>query len=394
VQPVSIGDVLERAVAATASLFEPNSVELVVDVQEGLPIIVGDYDRLIQAVINLLSNAAKFTEKGFVTCRAVLDGQKILVSVADTGIGISDADYGKVFEQFVQVGDTLTDKPKGTGLGLPITKQIVEHHGGRIWVESEQGKGSSFSFTLPVDGQRFDVERDEEEAAGVQVIGLDAMMDKLKKHVAALASDREVEQKTILVVDDDPGIRELLRQELEPEGYLVQEAADGPEALEKVKSHHPDLITLDVMMPELSGFDVAAMLRASPDTMGIPIIIISVTEDKERGYRLGVDRYFTKPLEITVLLREVGQLLEQGMARKRVLVVDEDTNTVGEVVTALKANGYSVISAYNSAEGVEKAITDKPNIIVVNSVLAEQNNLVQTLRSEKGLENVFFILYE
>jgi DNA-binding response OmpR family regulator len=213
-------------------------------------------------------------------------------------------------------------------------------------------------------------------------------------HVAAATPGVSSAHKTILVVDDDQNIRRLLRQELEAEKYLVQEAADGREALEQVKGQRPDLITLDVMMPGLSGFEVAAMLRASPETMGIPIIIVSVTEDRERGYRLGVDRYFTKPLDTKVLLREVGQLLEQGPSRKRVLVVDEDTATVEALANALKAQGYHVVAAYNSVEGIEKAITDKPNIVIVNSVLSKQNNLVQTLRAERGLENTFFMLFE
>lgn len=392
-QPFSIQEIIERSVTATSALFAARSVELVVDVEADLPTIIGDQDRLIQVVINLISNAAKFTNQGTVTCRARRMEDKILVSVIDTGIGIAPDDHKKVFEQFVQVGDTLTDKPQGTGLGLSISKQIVEHHGGRIWVESELSQGSNFSFTLPIAAPT-GVEAKVEDEARVQVIDLRAILEPLRMHVAAATPGVSSAHKTILVVDDDQNIRRLLRQELEAEKYLVQEAADGREALEQVKGQRPDLITLDVMMPGLSGFEVAAMLRASPETMGIPIIIVSVTEDRERGYRLGVDRYFTKPLDTKVLLREVGQLLEQGPSRKRVLVVDEDTATVEALANALKAQGYHVVAAYNSVEGIEKAITDKPNIVIVNSVLSKQNNLVQTLRAERGLENTFFMLFE
>jgi signal transduction histidine kinase len=164
--------------AATAVLFENKSLELVKDVEEGLPEIDGDRDRLVQVVINLISNAVKFTERGSVTCRArlvahpqvpspqggpthrgpsALGGDRspvgnshILVSVIDTGAGIDETDRRRIFDKFMQGGDTLTDKPQGTGLGLPICKEIVEHHGGRIWVESEPGHGSTFSFTLPL----------------------------------------------------------------------------------------------------------------------------------------------------------------------------------------------------------------------------------------------------
>jgi signal transduction histidine kinase len=149
-QPLSIPDVVERATAATATLFERKGLKLIKEMEPDLPPIVGDRDRLIQVMINLISNAVKFSERGSVTCRVAQADGDILVSVIDTGVGIAEADRLRVFDRFTQVGDTLTDKPKGTGLGLPICKEIVEHHGGRIWVESEPGKGSNFSFTLPI----------------------------------------------------------------------------------------------------------------------------------------------------------------------------------------------------------------------------------------------------
>jgi len=146
---VAVTEIITRATAATASLFESNGLLFNKQIAPNLPEIVGDQDKLIQVVINLISNAVKFTEKGSVNCRAERKDGEIVVSVSDTGIGISAEDQPKVFEKFTQVGDTLTDKPKGTGLGLTICKEIVEHHGGRIWVESELGKGSTFSFALP-----------------------------------------------------------------------------------------------------------------------------------------------------------------------------------------------------------------------------------------------------
>jgi PAS domain S-box-containing protein len=148
-QPLAVSEVIERAIAATSSLFEQKRLKLIKDIEDGLPQVIGDQDRLIQVMINLISNAVKFTDEGSVTCQARQANGEILISVIDTGVSIEEADQSRVFEKFVQVGDTLTDKPRGTGLGLPICKQIVEHHGGRIWVESEPGHGSTFSFTLP-----------------------------------------------------------------------------------------------------------------------------------------------------------------------------------------------------------------------------------------------------
>jgi PAS domain S-box-containing protein len=161
-QSITLSKVIERAIAATSSLFEQKGLKLIKDLAPDLPEIIGDQDKLIQVVINLISNAVKFTDEGSVTCRAEvtlplspphtgeMQGGEIIVSIIDTGLGIALEDQPKVFEKFKQVGDTLTDKPQGTGLGLPICKEIVEHHGGRIWVDSQPGQGSTFSFALPI----------------------------------------------------------------------------------------------------------------------------------------------------------------------------------------------------------------------------------------------------
>jgi signal transduction histidine kinase len=153
-EPVDIGEVIARATSATASLLAGPGPgpEMIVEVEPGLPTLIGDRDRVIQVLINLISNAVKFTPSGSITCAAGRDpnGDGLLVSVTDTGVGIAPEDHARVFEQFGQAGDTLTDKPRGTGLGLSICREIVEHHGGRLWLESALGEGSRFAFTLPV----------------------------------------------------------------------------------------------------------------------------------------------------------------------------------------------------------------------------------------------------
>lgn len=149
---LQLPEVIRQAAAATASLFENKGLTWAAEVPEDLPEVFGDHNRLEQVVINLISNAVKFSEHGQITCRAWVEGAEVRVSIHDQGIGIARADQALVFEKFKQVGDTLTSKPKGTGLGLPICREIVSHHGGRIWVESEPGQGSTFIFSLPVDG--------------------------------------------------------------------------------------------------------------------------------------------------------------------------------------------------------------------------------------------------
>ena len=147
---LSASEVVEQAAAATSSLFEQREhLKMITDVADDLPLMFADRDRLIQVMINLISNAVKFTERGTITCRVVRVDDHIVFSMSDTGMGIAEADQPRVFEKFTQVGDTLTGKPMGTGLGLPICKEIIEHHGGRIWLESVLGQGSVFSFTIP-----------------------------------------------------------------------------------------------------------------------------------------------------------------------------------------------------------------------------------------------------
>ncbi len=382
---VSMAEVVEHATSATASLFEQRGLQLVKDVAPDLPAVTGDRDRLVQVVINLISNAVKFTDAGTVTCRAAQRDGEIVVSVIDTGVGIAPADHAKVFERFKQVGDTLTDKPKGTGLGLPICREIVEHHGGRIWVESAAGRGSTFAFTLPVT---------VEHRAGVPApVELAALIRQLRDHVVVTTPRTADRQPHILVVDDDPHIRELLTQELTDAGYGVNVAANGREALREVRRDRPDLVVLDVMMPEMNGFDVAAVLKNDPKTMDIPIVILSIVQDRERGFRIGVDRYLTKPIDTELLFREVGALIEQRKSRKHVLVVDDDASTVKTLSDVLRSRGYSVMEA-NGSDLLARARELQPDIIMLNSVSSARSDAVQMLRFEKGMENVLFLVYQ
>jgi CheY-like chemotaxis protein len=198
---------------------------------------------------------------------------------------------------------------------------------------------------------------------------------------------------TILIVDDDESIRSLLRQELNEAGYEIEEAANGKEALLRIRNKRPDLIILDIMMPEMNGFDVAAILKNDPQTMEIPIIVLSIIQDKARGYRIGVDRYLTKPIDTPQLFAEVGALLEQGKSKKKVMVVDEDGAAVLTLKEVLQTKGYAVVES-DGKEMVKKAIANQPDIIILNSILSANQEMVQSLRFEKGLENVLFLIYQ
>jgi signal transduction histidine kinase/DNA-binding response OmpR family regulator len=375
--------VVERAIDATNALFEQKGLVLKRDISPNLPDIKGDEDKLIQVVVNLLSNAVKFTNEGEILCEAEEKDGDVIISVRDSGIGIAKEDLPKVFEKFRQVGDTLTDKPTGTGLGLPISKEIVEYHGGRIWLQSEVGVGSTFFFSLPVS---------DSGKTTLKTFKLDELVDQLEGNYAKNQFENAAE-KTILVIDDEAPIRELLNQELSGIGFNVIEAVDGMEGIEKVRHKHPDLILLDVMMPEMNGYDVAAVLKNDPKTKDIPIIILSVVKDKERGLNIGIDRYLFKPINTDLLFKEIGSLLGQGRSKRKVMILDEDSSTVSTLMGVLQDKGYYVVEA-NGPDLVQKAILGKPDIIIVNSTLAADQETVKALRLQKGMENVLFLVYE
>ncbi len=382
---VDFSEVIEHGISATTALFAHSKVKLMQEVEPNLPLVKIDKDRLIQVVINLISNAYKFTEEGSVLIRAEYDKEtkQIMLKVIDTGIGIASGNLGNVFEKFKQVGDTLTNKPQGTGLGLSICKQIVEHHGGKIWVESELGKGSQFIFTLPV-AQHKAVED------VVQKPNLDDLFDQLAQYPTPTAAGT----KTILVVDDEAHIRELLRQELEEAGYRVIAAKDGQEAIECAKTQNPDLITLDVMMPGSNGLDVAAILKKNPLTMHIPIIILSA-KDKEAGVHLsGIDKYLTKPVKADILLKEIDVLIQRDVGKRKVLIVDENKGTVNALTQVLNAQGCHVESVENYAQCVEKVISYQPDMVILDKKLSEEYNIINILRFEKNLTQINFILLE
>ncbi len=386
-------EVVEQAIAATSVLAQNSHIRLKADIAPDLPTIVADQGRLIQVVINLISNAIKFTREGTVTCEVKCTEDELRISVIDTGMGIREEDQPKVFEKFKQVGEIMTDKPKGTGLGLPICKQIVEHHGGRIWVESQFEVGSTFVVALPLMGPEM-----AGSSKGVVLnaahSGVEDLVRQLKANVRQTAPANDGQSKTILVVDDEPNIRRLLRQELETEGYLVKEAKDGVAALEAIKQALPDLIITDVMMPRLDGFDLTAVLKTNPETANIPTIILSIVEDHIRGFRLGVDRYLTKPIDIGSLLSNVETLLTHKTSRSKVLVVNRDASTSKTLTEVLLSKGYVVAEASTGQEGLDKARAIKPDMMIVDAALSEEHNIVSTLRFEKGLENISVILME
>ncbi|AMW28251.1 response regulator [Arthrospira platensis] len=387
IEPLSIKTVVERAISATTSLFNNKPIKLIVNMPDNLPDIMGDNDKLMQVFINLISNAVKFTETGNVTLKLMAVKSAIKVSVKDTGCGIDAADREQVFEKFKQVGNTLTNKPQGTGLGLPICQEIIQHHGGSIWVESQVGVGSTFYFTLPLPD-------DQDIQNAVKTLDLQSLINHLTNEKHQDNQSIGEHKKTILIVDDDPSIRELLRQELDAEGYNVRLAKDGREAISQIKQNPPDLVILDIIMPEINGFDVAAILKHDPETQHIPILVVSADDSVSRGYQVGVDKYLTKPVAQETLLQEVKSLFARGESPKRVLIVDRDISTLEILNEVLKTQGYIVSQTQTQEEFLPQIRAIKPDLVIANAEFSKKYNLVSSLKFEKELANIFLFLLE
>lgn len=262
--------IIQEVVKANEPLASSKGLYLRTSTEGEIPRIKLDRDRIIQVIINLLSNASKFTEKGGITITACRKDEEVIVSVEDTGPGIKAADIPKLFAEFRQLEDAKTRKTGGTGLGLAICKQIVERHGGRIWVESEEGKGSAFRFSLPVE-RRYKV----------------------------------------LIVDDDANFQKFTGKLLLDKGYTVQRAVTGAEGVEAAKGK-PDLIVLDMRLPDMNGYEVIGRLQSDEDVSGIPVLAVSGYEDELKKLdrlKTGVFPRMTKPFNNEEFLKKIKILL-------------------------------------------------------------------------------------
>ncbi len=374
--PIAPATLVRRAVTSSAGLFTDAEAALEADVEDDLPNIIGDFDRLLQVLINLISNAAKFTETGTVVVSARRVDEGVEFRVRDSGTGIAPGDVERIFERFRQGGDTLVNKPRGTGLGLPISQQIVLAHGGRIRVESTVGVGSEFWFVLPTSTR-----------SGTRTSGSRDLATRLGAKVReALPADA----RNILVVDDNPNLRELLRQQLGDLGFHVLLANDGIEGVRLARTARPDLIILDIMMPEISGFDVAAMLKSDPDTRGIPIVVLTIVEDAERGYRIGVDSYLQKPHDIGMLAGEIQRVLAGRGDGRRAMIVAEPGDRA-RLQADLEAQGYEVVCSCGFDACVETLRSCSPDFVLVDAKNAEAIELLHRARRETRFEHACVI---
>ncbi len=335
-QAVNMMDVINEVVESLHGQIEQKGLQLQVTLPSVVPSVNGDRARLIQIVTNLLSNAYKYTDEGGIHISLTLLQGAIRIDFTDSGIGISSDDMSKIFERFYRADTPVVEGRGGTGLGLSITKQLTELHGGRIWVQSELGVGSTFTIVLPTLDQK--------------------LTGRVLEKIPANA-------QKILVVDDERDIVTLLRHQLEAKGYQVIVASTGAQAIEKAIQEQPSLITLDILLPDRNGFEVLRELKEHPETAQIPVIVLSVVQDETSGYRLGAVDYITKPVNEERLLKSVSRVLEQ---KGKVLIAEDDLDTAKMLIDLLESNHYQAFHALDGYEALSLARREQPGLILLD----------------------------
>ncbi|MHC4448010.1 MAG: ATP-binding protein, partial [Planctomycetota bacterium] len=284
-----VAEMVNEVIATVTPLVEKNANTLETNIAEDAGQMRADLTKIRQSLFNLISNASKFTKEGTirVEVQRAPDNGHLMFKVADSGIGMNEQQLGKLFQAFSQADASTTRKYGGTGLGLVITKRFCDMMGGSIDVESQPGQGTCFTITLPAEVA--EPQAPEPAAAAVEA----EVRAAATRPVAEVAADARL----VLVIDDDPNVQDLMSRTLAKEGFRVELASDGAEGLEAARRLQPDLITLDVMMSGLDGWAVLKELKDDSKTQDIPVIMLTMIDEKNLGYALGAAEYLTKPVD-------------------------------------------------------------------------------------------------
>jgi signal transduction histidine kinase/DNA-binding response OmpR family regulator len=362
---VSLEDLLEQGIAMVRERAHRHGISVHVDIESELGTAYGDELKLKQVVVNLLTNAVKFTgDGGSVTVLARRVGQEAHVSVRDTGIGIDPSEQDRIFEAFQRGGRAARTSAEGTGLGLTLSKRIVDLHGGRMWMESEPGVGSVFSFAIPL------VAEPASEAAESTAPG------------------------GVLVVEDDRSSADLLQVYLEDAGYTVSVARDGVEGLELARRLEPAVVIVDILLPKLNGWELIAQLKADPATAAVPVVIVSMIDEQGAGFALGADEYLVKPVDRMHLLAALSRCLSPPQAPLTLVAIDDDPTDLDLLEAVLAPKGWTVVRANGGEEGVRAVRRERPAVVLLDLLMPDLDGfaVVEQLRADPLVEHVPIIV--
>ena len=343
---------IDSVAAVIDPLVSKNANTLKINRGQSLGLMRADMTKVRQSLFNLLSNAAKFTESGEVTLDVSREAGWITFRVADTGIGMTEKQMTKLFQAFSQTDLATASKYGGTGLGLAITQKFCRMMGGDVTAESEQGIGSIFTIRLPAEV------RDTEA--------------KTAPLIKATAEPATESAGTILVIDDDQAVRELMERFLIREGFRVECAASGDEGIRLAKEKRPDAITLDVIMPGMDGWAVLAALKADPEIADIPVIMLTMIDDRNIGFALGADDYLTKPVDRERLF-SVLKKYRHSAGGCRVMIVDDDPSARDMISRLLAKEECAVIEAANGREAINQMKNQRVDLILLDLMMPEMD---------------------
>jgi len=355
-------------------LTEKNANTLRVRCADGLGTMRADLTKVRQTLFNLLSNACKFTEKGTITLAVRRDTVAgvdwCTFQVSDSGIGMTPEQMGRLFQAFSQAEVSTSRHYGGTGLGLAITRRFCQMMGGDVTVESTLGQGSTFTTRLPA------------EVA-------DPRATAAPRGEAASASTLPAGASTVLVIDDDATVHDLMRRLLSKEGLHMVAAASGEEALQLAKAIRPVAITLDVLMPGMDGWAVLTALKADPALADIPVIVLTIVDDKRMGYALGAAEYVTKPID----RERLAVLLQQYRCARPpcpVLVIEDDADTRQMLRRTLEREGWAVTEAANGRVALERVAACQPDLILLDLAMPEMDGFafIEALRRQEAWQAI------
>jgi PAS domain S-box-containing protein len=366
IHPVSFQ--LEALVDVCLHTMEPmvqsERFRFVKEIETALPPLTTDQEKVQQILVNLLSNAVKFTVEGAITVTARHHDGEITIAVADTGIGIPAEALEHIFAEFRQVDSSATRQYGGTGLGLSISRRLAQLLGGDIAVQSADGVGSTFTVTLPI---HYDA-----PALGTRAAVIPSHEELLNQREPA---------KVILAIDDDPDVIYLLRENLAEAGYHVIGATSSEEGLQQARALRPFAITLDILMPHKDGWQLLHELKTDVATQDIPIIILSIVDNKALGYRLGAFDYLLKPFDRETIL---AALTRAPLPWSRLLVVDDDPQVIDLVRQLLDGEPYEVMAAADGQEALEAISQQQPDIVLLDLLMPRLDGfaVIEHLRQE------------